>query len=173
LLPTFGSFVKGKMGFVLYSLQSAFFAHAHYESGYEEGQIKWFAVSTTLKKSTLGYYDKNLDPWTKEYLGENPKAPQTLNATLLFSKYNSKFTYATATDPKQITLPTVQFLRDSTAESTLLKIKISPNRKVNRYDVLLTKNGHYQLKANGAIPLEQKELLNAPWSKNSKLLCCR
>jgi hypothetical protein len=26
-------------------------------------------------------YDKNLDSWTKAYLGENPKAPQTLNAT--------------------------------------------------------------------------------------------
>jgi hypothetical protein len=50
----------------------------------------------------------NLDSWTKAYLGENPKAPQTLNAT---PRSNSKFTYATATSPRAI--PFLSILRDS------------------------------------------------------------
>jgi hypothetical protein len=45
-------------------------------------------------------------------------------------------------------------------KSALFKIKISPNRKVNRYDILPTKKmAITNFKANGAIPLEQKEHL--------------
>jgi hypothetical protein len=46
----------------------------------------------------------------KAYLGEKSKAPQTLNATPLFSKF-LKFTYATATSPRAIALPLINFTR--------------------------------------------------------------
>jgi hypothetical protein len=58
-------------------------------------------------------YDKNLDSWTKAYLGENPTKT---NAQCNLIKYNSKFTYATATSPRAIALPLIQFLRDSPQE---------------------------------------------------------
>jgi hypothetical protein len=163
LLPTFGSFAKkGKWGFLFLLASIGFFAQAHYESGYEKGKAKsnslLYVYDTESKQAHWVTYDKNLDSWTKAYLGENPKAPQTLNATPLFSKYNSKFTYATATSPRAIALPLIQFLRDSTAgNQRYLKIKISPNRKVNRYDIFANeKMAITNFKANGAIPLEQK-----------------
>jgi hypothetical protein len=47
----------------------------------------------------------------KAYLGENPKAPQTLNATPLFSKYNlNSLTQQLQTQKNCFT--SVQFLRD-------------------------------------------------------------
>lgn len=163
LLPTFGSFAKkGKWGLVFLIVSSGFFALAHYESGYEKGKAKsnslLYIYDAETKLAHWVTYDKNLDSWTKTYLGENPAAPQTLNATPLFSKYNSKFTYATPTIPKEIALPTIQFLRDSIAgNQRYLTIKISPNRKVNRYDIFANeKMDIANFKANGAIPLEQK-----------------
>jgi hypothetical protein len=57
--------------------------------------------------------------------------------TPLASKYNSGFTYAQA--PKKIIpTPSINFLQDSIADNQrYLKIRITPNRKVNRYDILL------------------------------------
>tara|TARA_R110002126_G_scaffold18936_3_gene71703 strand:- start:1686 stop:4076 length:2391 start_codon:yes stop_codon:yes gene_type:complete len=163
LLPTFGSFVKkGKWGFVFLLASIGFFAHAHYESGYEKGKAKsnslLYVYDAESKVAKWVTYDKNLDSWTKSYLGENPKAPQKLNATPLFSKYNSKFTYATTADLRELPLPTIQFLRDSTAgNQRYLKIRISPNRKVNRYDIFANeKMTITNFKANGAQNLEQK-----------------
>ena len=163
LLPTFGSFAKkGKWGFAFLLASIGFFAYAHYESGYEKGKAKsnslLYVYDAESKLAHWVTYDKNLDSWTKTYLGENPLAPKTLNATPLFSKYNSKFTYTTATTPKEIALPTIQFLRDSIAgNQRYLKIKISPNRKVNRYDIFANeKMDIANFKANGASSLEQK-----------------
>jgi hypothetical protein len=163
LLPTFGSFAKkGKWGLVFLLASVGFFAQAHYESGYEKGKAKsnslLYVYDAESKVANWVTYDKNLDSWTKSYLGENPKAPQALNATPLFSKYNSKFTFATATSPRTVPLPLIQFLRDSIAgNQRYLKIKISPNRKVNRYDIFANeKMAITNFKANGAMPLEQK-----------------
>jgi hypothetical protein len=60
-------------------------------------------------KANWATYDKNLDSWTKGYLGENPKDAADLNEYPLFSKYNSGFTY-TATE-KNLATPTIAFLR--------------------------------------------------------------
>jgi hypothetical protein len=77
---------------------------AHYESGYEEGKAKsnslLYIYNADTDKASWATYDVNLDPWTKEYLGENPKPATTLNQTPLFSKYNSGFTYV-APAPKK------------------------------------------------------------------------
>jgi hypothetical protein len=63
----------------------AFFVKAHYESGYEEGKAKsnslLYIYNADTDKASWATYDVNLDPWTKEYLGENPKPATTLNQT--------------------------------------------------------------------------------------------
>jgi hypothetical protein len=51
------------------------FVKAHYESGYEEGKAKsnslLYIYNADTDKASWATYDVNLDPWTKEYLGEN------------------------------------------------------------------------------------------------------
>jgi hypothetical protein len=44
----------------------------------------------------------------KSLFGENPKSTKR-SMQHLFSKYNSKFTYATATSPRAIALPLINF----------------------------------------------------------------
>jgi hypothetical protein len=59
-----------------------------------------YIYNADTDKASWATYDVNLDPWTKEYLGENPKPAATLNQTP-FSKYNSGFTYV-APAPKKL-----------------------------------------------------------------------
>jgi hypothetical protein len=163
LFLVFGYFTKKWLWSVLLLLISiGFFAKAHYESGYEEGKAKpnslLYIYNADTDKATWVTYDVNLDPWTKEYLGENPKPATILNQTPLFSKYNSGFTYAAPAPKKELQKPTVEFLKDSIAgNKRYLKLRVSPNRAVNRYDIFANKKMvFYNLRANGATHINQK-----------------
>jgi len=163
LLPIFGSFPrKGFWALVLFLIAIVFFIKASFNSGYDVGTAKpnslLYVYNADTKKAVWTTYDLNLDSWTKMYLGENPKEATELNKNPLFSKYNSGFTYSTEADVKEISDPTISFLRDSIAGSQhYYKIKITPNRTVNRYDVFANeKMTFYNLKANGASALDQK-----------------
>jgi hypothetical protein len=163
LLPTFGSFPrKGFWALVLFLISIGFFIKASFNSGYAVGTAKpnslLYVYNADTKKAVWTTYDFNLDSWTKMYLGENPKDAAELNKNSLFSKYNSGFTYSAEADVKEISEPSISFLRDSIAGSQhYYKIKITPNRQVNRYDVFANeKMTFYNLKANGATALDQK-----------------
>ena len=163
LLPIFGSFPrKGFWALVLFLIAIVFFIMASFNSGYDVGTAKpnslLYVYNADTKKAVWTTYDLNLDSWTKIYLGENPKEATELNKNPLFSKYNSGFTYSAEADVKEISDPTISFLRDSIAGSQhYYKIKITPNRPVNRYDVFANeKMTFYNLKANEASALDQK-----------------
>lgn len=163
LLPIFGSFPR-KGFWVLLSLliSIGFFIKASFNSGYAIGTAKpnslLYVYNADSKKAVWATYDINLDPWTKFYMGENPKDATELNKNPLFSKYKSGFTYSAEADIKKLSEPKISFLQDSIAGSQhYYKIKITPNRPVNRYDVFANeKMTFYNLKANGVSALEQK-----------------
>jgi hypothetical protein len=93
-------------------------------------------LNADTKKAFWTTYDQNLDEWTKAYLGENPVAAATLNTDKLYSKYGSTFTFMKEAPVMNVPQPTIEFLRDSIQDAThYYKIKITPNRKVNRYDL--------------------------------------
>ncbi len=163
LLPIFGSFPrKGFWALLSLLISIGFFIKASFNSGYAVGTAKpnslLYVYNADTKKAVWTTYDVNLDSWTKMYLGENPKKATELNKNPLFSKYNSGFTYSAEADVKEISDPTISFLRDSIAGSQhYYKIKITPNRPVNRYDVFANEiMTFYNLKANGALALDQK-----------------
>ena len=163
LLPIFGSFPrKGFWALLSLLISIGFFMKASFNSGYAIGTAKpnslLYVYNADSKKAVWATYDINLDPWTKLYLGENPKDAAELNKNPLFSKYKSGFTYSAEADVKKLSEPKISFSRDSIAGSQhYYKIKITPNRPVNRYDIFANeKMTFYNLKANGASALEQK-----------------
>ncbi|MFV8347731.1 M28 family peptidase [Flavobacterium sp. ZB4P13] len=166
LLPVFGAFAKkGIWSLVFFVLAIGFFAKAHSESGYEYGKAKsnslLYVYNADTDKANWATYDTNLDSWTKGYLGENPKEATALNETPLFSKYNSGFTYAAEAPKKDMLKPSIAFLEDRVVgNQRYLKIKISPNRNVNRYDIFANeKMAIHNFKANGVTTLGQKNSL--------------
>jgi len=163
LLPVFGTITKKRLwalGLLLISI--GFFMKAGFSSGYDEGTAKpnslLYVYNAETKKAVWTTYDLNLDNWTKSYLGKHPKSASELNRNPLFSKYQSGFTYSAEANVKKISEPTISFLRDTIMGSQrYYKIKITPNRPVNRYDVFANENMQfYNLKANGAAALAQK-----------------
>ena len=163
LLPVFGPFMrKGTASMILLVLAIGFFAKAHYNSGYELGKAKSnslvYILDTEKNKATWATYDTNLDDWTKTYLGQNPKDAKDLNNNPLKSKYNSGFTFMADAPIKTLSRPVVEFLKDSiVGENRYLKIRITPTRKVNRYDIFANEALVIQnFKANGLSLLGQK-----------------
>ena len=163
LLPIFGSFTrKSFWSFLLFLISIGFFIKADINSGYAIGAAKpnslLYVYNADSKKAVWTTYDINLDPWTKLYLGENPKDASELNKNPLFSKYKSGFTYSVEANVIDLGEPTISFLQDSIGGSQhYYKISITPNRQVNRYDVFANENmTFYNLKANGATALDQK-----------------
>lgn len=163
LLPVFGSFMrKGMASLILVVLAIGFFAKAHYASGYELGKAKSnslvYILDADKNEATWATYDTNLDEWTKTYLGENPKSAKTSQGNTLKSKYNSSFTCSADAPMTKLSRPIIEFLKDSVVGGNrYLKIRITPTRKVNRYDVFANENLVIQnFKANGLSLLGQK-----------------
>lgn len=163
LLPVFGSFSgKGAWSVLFFLIAIGFFVYAHIHSGYEAGKAKpnslVYILDADKEKAHWATYDVNLDEWTRLYLGDNPTGADAVNADRLFSKYNSAFTYAADATVRDLAEPTVEFLRDTVINTQrYVKIRITPNRKVNRYDIFANeKITFHNLKANGAKSLEQK-----------------
>ena len=176
LLPIFGSFTrKGIWSLAFFLIAIGFFFKAHQASEYDAVKAKpnslLYVLDADKNQANWTTYDSNLDEWTKEYLGENPKEAKALNTTKMYSKYGSEFTFMAKAEVKEVPKPTVAFLRDTVqGNQRLLKILITPNRKVNRYDIYT--NGImniHNLKANGVKSLDlHSNIINK--NRSSKIL---
>lgn len=161
LLPVFGSFTQKKLWATLFFfLAIGFFAKAHQSSDYEKGKAKpnslVYILNGDTNKANWATYDKNLDEWTKGYLGENPKVATSLNTNKLYSKYGSEYTFMSDAPLKNIEKPSIEFVKDSIiGNQRFLKIVITPNRKVNRYD-LFSDTKINNLVANGVKSIDLK-----------------
>ena len=161
LLPIFGSFTQKKLWATLFFfLAVGFFFKAHQSSGYEKGKAKpnslVYILNGDTNKANWATYDKNLDEWTKGYLGDNPKVATSLNTNKLYSKYGSEYTFMSDAPLKNIAKPTIEFVKDSmVGNQRFLKIVITPNRKVNRYD-LFSNTKINNLVANGVKSIDLK-----------------
>jgi len=176
LLPIFNTFVrKGVWIMLFFAASIGFFAYAGYHSDYEPGKAKsnslLYIYNANTNSAVWATYDVNLDDWTKSYLGEkNQKAPG-LNSLPIASKYNTTFTHSAIAPVVDVPKPTIAFLKDSVVgNNRYLKIKITPNRKVNRYDIYANpKMTFYNFKANGVST--SGETGNRLQREDSKILC--
>lgn len=175
LVPVFGSFSKkGIWSAVFFLLSIGLFVKAHQTSDYTTERPKpnslVYLHDANTNKSYWTTYDKNLDEWTKGYLGENPKEASALNTNKLYSKYGSQFTFMNDASIKNLATPTIEFLRDTLqGNQRLYSIKITPNRAVNRYDVFNANNAKlHNLVANGAKAIDFKS--NISGSNSGKIL---
>lgn len=166
LLPVFGMFSKKSLWATSMLLISiGFFTSAHFHSQYEPGKAKpnslLYVYDADSNRASWVTYDVNLDEWTKAYLGDKPNKADGINRNVLYSKYNSGFTYMASAPLKNLPMPSIEFVSDSImGNMRYLKINISPNRLVNRYDIFANQNSAlYDLKANGATLIGKKNAI--------------
>ena len=163
LLPVFGVVTrKGLLSILFFVLSIGFFAKAHYASDYQLGKAKpnslLYLLNADTNKAYWTTYDTNLDEWTKHYLGQNPVEAFELSTISIASKYKSTFSYMAEAPLKTLEKPTIEFLKDTVVgKNRFLKIRITPNRQVNRYDVFANENVEiHNFKANGLTLWGQK-----------------
>jgi hypothetical protein len=163
LLPSFGAFAKkGIWAFLFFLASIGFFAKANYESGYDVNHKKpnslVYLYNVDTNKASWATYDTNLDSWTKNYLGEKSKNGFEINQQELLSKYGAKFSFIADAPQKNIAKPIIEFLKDTVVgKLRLLEIKITPLRKVNRYDIFANpKMEFYGFKANNVKDLDSE-----------------
>ncbi|TDO83992.1 peptidase M28-like protein [Flavobacterium chryseum] len=156
LLPLFGSFIRKSAWTIFFFIISiGFFVYAGYHSGYQRGEAKsnslLYVYNADNDSAVWTTYDTNLDDWTKTYLGNTNQKAVGLNSLPIASKYNSTFTYSAIAPKVAVPKPTIEFIKDSViGNNRYLKIRITPNRKVNRYDIFANpKMTFYNFKANG------------------------
>ncbi len=164
LLPVFGAFRGKKVWATLaFLIAIGFLIKAHLNADYDAEHAKpnslLYVLNEDTKTAVWATYDRNLDDWTKNYLGTSPQKSDSINSLPLFSKYNSIFTYTSKADVKTLAGPSIQFNKDTIINARKQYfITISPNRKVNRYDIFANENmDFYNLKANGVSLIGWKE----------------
>ena len=157
---------------ILFFISSGYFVKAHLNSEYSTTKSKPNSLVYFLNdnKAYWSTYDLNIDVWTKHYLGEKPISATSLNKNLLYSKYDSKFTYMANAPLIGLSKPTIEFLRDTIkGNQHLYRIKISSNRIVNRYDVFCNNGVRINnLKANGITSINFKKNISS--KSNSKII---
>lgn len=175
MLPVFGTFAKKRWWSLLFFLVGiGFLINAHMHSDYLQGKAKpnslLYLLNADTQKAYWTTYDQNLDDWTQTYLGNNPQHAEALNTDKLYSKYGSKFTYMNTAPIAKVPQPTIDFVTDSVfGNKHFYKIVITPNRKVNRYDLFANEKLEINnLKANNVTSLDIKS--NIISKKTNKLL---
>lgn len=174
LLPIFGSFQNKKVYFFLFLILGfCFLGKAHLNSDYAENKAKpnslVYIQNADERKAYWATYDKNLDEWTKGYLGEKPTDAKKLNNNKMYSKYQAGFTFMTSAPFKNLPKSTVNFVKDSVVGNYRnFVIDILPNRKLNRIDIFSNGGRPQQLKANNVQNIEFKS--NIENAKNNKVL---
>ena len=156
LLPIFGAFPQKKIWASLFFLIFVFYlSKAHISSGFDNKKPKpnslTYILDNDTKNANWATYDITLDEWTKSYLDGSTKKPTQSNSINFYSKYGSNFTYTSKAPVIKINPPTVEFIKDKIENKIhFYTIKITPNRKVNRYDVFVNNRAVItNLRANG------------------------
>ena len=162
LLPVFDTFYNKKIWSLLMFIAAiGFLIDAHINSGYKFGKAKpnslVYVYDVGKNKASWATYDTNMDEWTTTYLGYNPSDGPFLNTTPLFSKYHSGFSYSADAPLKPLKTPSIEFITDSIdGQQRHFKIRVSPNRNVNRYDLFADEKVVIRnFKANGVTAIGQ------------------
>ncbi|MGH1387502.1 M28 family peptidase [Kordia sp.] len=152
LMPVFGLYKRPKWTARLFFLLTiiAFFV-AHSRSDFTEERQKpnslVYVLDADQNKANWNTYDGILDDWTKNYIkdGNVSEAKNVMD-----SKYKSKITYTQEAPVKQIPMPLIETLKDTTYNNLRhIDVKITPQRNVNRMEVFTNETLYTSLSING------------------------
>ena len=140
LLPIFSNYSHKKHMISLTGLTTLIlFFMAFLNNGFDEENKKPNSIVyyTDLDKAESFWmsYDKNLDDFTKQFLGENPSTD--VDKFVSRSKYSTSYRYINKTNYRDIASSTVEVLTDSVyGNKRKVSISIIPQRKINSLQIM-------------------------------------
>ena len=140
LLPIFSNYSHKKHMISLTGLTTLIlFFMAFLNNGFDEENKKPNSIVyyTDLDKAESFWmsYDKNLDDFTKQFLGENPSTD--VDKFVSRSKYSTSYRYINKTNYRDISSSIVDVLTDSVyGNKRKVSISIIPQRKINSLQIM-------------------------------------
>ena len=140
LLPIFSNYSHKKHMISLTGLTTlTLFFMAFLNNGFDEENKKPNSIVyyTDLDKAESFWmsYDKNLDDFTKQFLGKNPSTD--VDKFVSRSKYSTSYRYINKTNYRDISSSTVDVLTDSVyGNKRKVSISIIPQRKINSLQIM-------------------------------------
>jgi len=140
MLPVFGFFRhKNRWSYGAFAVAIILLLSAHFNSNFTKDNPKpnslVYALNGDDDSAIWATYDQMLDPWTMNYLGDDPDQVNNGEDTFA-SKYGKGYTYTKKAIIKPLPLPFVDIKSDSIiGDLRHLNIFISSQRSVNRYEL--------------------------------------
>lgn len=177
LWPVFGYYKRKNLLSAVCLLSAVlFFIIAHTKSDYSDERRKPSSLvyyqDTDTGKTYWLTYDKEIDEWTKQYLGEKPEEASKVIGEASYNKYGTNFSYA-AEAPKKNIQDFEVILEEDTIIETLRKVKfiIVPKRNVNKIDLYSIDNVAFKsLEFNGQKTVVSDTSKNYRGTKNAALI---
>lgn len=176
LWPVFGYYkMKSLLSGLCLLLAIFFFIKAHSKSDFSEERKKpnslVYYKDANENKTYWLTYDKEIDEWTQQYLGEKPEDASKILGDAAYNKYGRNFSFA-AEAPEMNIADFEVILEEDTLVENLRNVKftIVPKRKVNKIDLYSVENTSFKsLEFNGKkVTISEAE--NYRGTKNSALI---
>jgi len=135
---------------------------AHFYSGFSDEQHKpnslVYFQNTDTGESFWVTYDRVLDSWTENYLGDDKVKASEVIENVAGSKYGTGFSYAVAAPDKLIPKPEVQLLQDSVYNDLRnVTLLLTPNRRVNRIALFADKDAVFKDFVVNGMPISKND----------------
>lgn len=131
-----------KKGFarIVFIFMIFFFLKASFNAGFSEENKRpnslVYVKNLDSGKAYWGSYNKTLDVYTKQLLGENSTKGGIKNADTK-SKYNTRFNYHAVAESKDIPSSTITFTKDTVVgNSRVIDFTINPQRKLHKLEFI-------------------------------------
>lgn len=177
LWPVFGYYkMKGFLSGLCLLLAVFFFIKAHSKSDFSEERKKpnslVYYKDADANKTYWLTYDKEIDEWTQQYLGENPEDASQILGDASHNKYGTNFSYASVAPEKTIPDFEVILEEDSLVENSRnVRFTIVPKRNVNKIDLYIVENTTFKtLEFNGKKAIVSDASENYRSTKNVALI---
>lgn len=177
LWPVFGYYkMKGLLSVLCLLLAVLFFGIAHSKSDYSEERRKpnslVYYKDADADKTYWLTYDKEIDEWTQQYLGEKPASASTILGDAAYNKYGSNFSYAADAPEKNIPDFEIILEKDTLIDNLRnVNFIIVPKRRVNKIDLYSVENIHFKsLEFNGKKATGLDTIKNYRGTKNKALI---
>ncbi len=150
LIPVLASF-SSKKNFAVLFLLLGFVAlvSAHFQSDFTDERHKpnslIYYMDTDSQESYWVTYDKMLDPWTQNFMGDAPLQAADVIENLSGSKYGTGFSFAATAPYKEIQQPDIVLLTDTiNGDLREIKLLIRPRRNINRITLFADKEAVFK-----------------------------
>lgn len=150
ILPVFGFYRRKNSLAILCILASVFFfIKAHSKSSFTENRKKpnslVYYEDTDKQKSYWLTFDKKLDEWTKQYLGDSLQSASNFIDSASYSKYGINYTYGAKSNFRSFKKSDIILRRDSVIDQKReIIFTIMPERNIHKIEMYSYQTNEFQ-----------------------------